>query len=136
MKIGIIGLIIALLLESFVTTLPLTVCVIIFLAATLRRNEVFALAFFSGLFLDIFSFGRIGLSSLYFLICVQLIFLYEKKFELESPHFVFFATLAGAFGYLLISGREIILGTATVAIISGVSFFVFSLKNKKIPSYA
>ena len=136
MRIGILGLIIAVILESFGTSLPLTVCALIFLASTQRRSEVFTLAFIAGLFLDIFTFGRVGLSSLYFILCIQAVFLYDKKFELGAPNFVFFATLISSFGYLLITGRELILTTIIVSIFSTAAFFAFSLKNKKIPSYA
>jgi len=134
-KTAVIVLCLSVILESFVTSLPLTLCLLIFLTVVLRKVEVFALAFFAGFMLDILTFGRIGLSSAFFTLVVYLIFLYEGKFELETPGFIFLTTIVASAIYLFLTGKEILLQTIFITSISAVSFFVFSLRNKKIPSY-
>lgn len=134
-RTAIIVLSLSVVLESFVTSLPLTLCLLIFLTVVLRKVEIFALAFFAGLALDVLTFGRVGLSSAFFTIVVYLIFLYEGKFELETPGFIFLTTVVTCATYLFLTGKEILFQTTFITLISAVSFFVFSLRNKKIPSY-
>src|SRR4029078_5076110 len=137
MGIFLIGLFIAILLESTVTTLPLVLLIILFLTIMNRKNEVFIVAFFAGLLLDVLSLGRVGFSSLYFTIFVFLILLYQRRFEIETINFVAIFSFLGSFFYLLIEGVRFALFQsvfATALVI--ISFLVFKKFNKKAPKYA
>lgn len=137
MGIFLIGLAIAILFESSVTTLPLVLLIVLFMAITSKKNEVFVLAFFAGLILDILSFGRVGFSSLYFTIFVFLIFLYQRKFEIETLNFVTIFSFFGSFFYLLMEGvRFAFFQSLTATALVIVSYMVFRKFNKKLPKYA
>lgn len=128
MKTIIFFLILSILFEASLTTLPLVLVVILFSAVVLRRNIVFALAFISGLFLDLLSLGQLGITSLYLTCFVLIIFLYQKKFEINNLNFILVFTFIGSILYLwLQSANYIILQSITISLISGISFFVYKL---------
>jgi len=133
MKLIILALIIAVFLESTLTTLPLVLLIILFGAVITKQNEMFALAFLTGLFLDIFSFRTIGISSFYFVGFVLGVFLYQKKFEIETLHFVLLSSLIGSFFYLLIQGSShIILESLISCLIISVAFFAYGQNRPAI----
>lgn len=137
MKTIILFLIIAAILESGVTTLPLTLLILVFAGVVTRSNNIFFLAFFAGLALDFLSFRTIGISSIYFVSFVFLIFLYQKKFEIETLHFVIASSLLASFGYLLIQGSDyFVLQSIAVCIIASVSFLIYTATNKKAAKYS
>jgi len=137
MKLIVFFVAMSILLESTLITLPLTFLIILFASVIIRKNEIFALAFFSGLFLDILAFKNVGWSSIFFVIFVFLVFLYQRKFEVETLHFVAITALIGSFIYLFIEGVSFVIVQALVAtFIISASFFIFKKKNKKIFTYA
>lgn len=130
-----IFLAISILLESTLITLPLTLLIIIFASVVIKKNDIFILAFFSGLFLDILRLGTVGLSSAYFVVIVMVIFAYHKKLEITSLHFVLLITLFGVLGYLLLVGvNHIIFQSLVSTMLITISFFVSKKTNKKARS--
>jgi cell shape-determining protein MreD len=124
------------LLESTIVSLPLVFLIILFAAVVLKNNDVFILAFFSGLFLDFLTLGTIGLSGLYFITVVMLIFLYQKKFEIESLNFVTITALMGSLGYLILTHSvsifsEVLFSTFLVFL----AFIFYKKTNKVAPKY-
>jgi hypothetical protein len=95
-------LILSIMLEGTITMLPLTfVCLLCF--TIFRRDaSVLPLAFFAGLFIDIFRVQQIGETSLFYICYLFLILLYKKKYEIYSIPFVMLSTFFGAFFYLLL----------------------------------
>lgn len=137
MILFIFSLILALLLESTVTTLPLVMVMILFLAIVKRSNEVFVIAFFAGLFLDLLTLGRLGISSLYFTIFIFIVYTYQNKFEIETLNFITIFSFFGSLIYLLIQGTGlIILQSIITTIIAAASFAAYKKFNKKAPKYA
>ena len=131
------ALALAILLESTITTLPLVLLLILFLAITRKSNDVFAIAFISGLFLDILSFGTIGLSSLYFVVLVFIVYMYQRRFEIETINFLILFSFFGSLVYLLMDGVRFVLPQsifATLLVIA--SYYMYRRFNKKIPKYA
>ena len=116
-------------LETSVTTLPLVFLVLLSIAVLSKKEWVFALAFLLGIILDTFSFRTIGASSIYFIMFIFLVFLYQRKFEIATKYFVFIASFLGSFGFLLFfsSNNLIILEAVLSAIIGTV---IFSLLQK------
>ncbi len=130
-------LIITILLESSITSLPLVLLVILIGAVTLKKNEIFLLAFLSGMFLDMLTLKTIGVSSLFFVLYVFLIYLYRKKFEIENLGFVIVFSFFGSFLYLIITGSGFALIESIVAtFISATSFYIFQITNKKKVRYS
>lgn len=121
----------SILLESSVTTLPLTLLVLLFAGVATRSNNIFGLAFLSGLALDFLSFRTIGISSIYFVSFVFAIFLYQKKFEIETLHFIAVFSFLGCLGYLFLTGSgPILTQTFFITLINVLSFFIYKLLNK------
>jgi len=137
MIIFLISLFIAILLQSSITTLPLVLLIILFLAVINRTNDVFAVAFFAGLLLDIITMGRIGFSSLFFVIFVFLIFLYQRKFEIETLYFIIIFSFAGSFIYLFLTDvRFVLMQSLFSACLVTFSFIAYKKFNKKLLTYA
>lgn len=99
------ALLIALLLEGTVTTLPLVLIVLLCWTSIRRDANVFSVAFFAGIMLDIVALHTIGQSSLFFTIMIFLVFLYQRKYEINSYPFVVFATFFGSLVFLFITGQ-------------------------------
>ena len=136
MKTIILFLIIAAILESGVTTLPLTLLILVFAGVVTRSNNIFFLAFFAGLALDFLSFRTIGISSIYFVSFVFLIFLYQKKFEIQTLRFIIIFSFLGSLFYLILIGiNNFFIQSVFSAILSSLSFFIFSIFNKKTLKY-
>lgn len=98
-------LIVALMLESSVTTLSLIIPIIVVATVLLKDSIVFLLAFIFGILLDILAFKMVGVSSLFFTFLVFLILMYERKFEIQTPSFIIFSTFLSSFIFLLIFQR-------------------------------
>ena len=136
MKLISLFLAISILLESTLLTLPLTLLIIIFASVVIRKNDVFFLAFISGLFLDILKLGTIGLSSAYFITAVMIVLAYQKKLEVTSMHFISAFALIGSLGYLFLIGVSNIISQALIStLFAAISFFAFKKTNKKAHSY-
>lgn len=133
----ILFLAVSILLESSLMTIPITLLIILFASIYFRKISMFFLAFFAGLFLDILAFKNIGWSSFYFMILVFVIFLYQKKFEVENSHFVLALSFISSFGYLFLMGsNHVILGSLLSCIFTTISFMAYNISNKKEIKYA
>ncbi len=98
------ALFIALLLEGAVTTVPLVLICLLCLLLVKRGPSVFAVAFLAGMFLDILTVKVLGTSSLFFIIFLFLILLYQRKYEINSYPFVAAAAFLGSVLFLLVFG--------------------------------
>ncbi|HSX40098.1 MAG TPA: hypothetical protein VLF68_00645 [Candidatus Saccharimonadales bacterium] len=126
MPVILLLLIAGLVLESTVTTLPLILIILILATVTAKSQSVFALAFVFGLLLDLFAMRTIGVSSIFLLVCIWLIFLYQRKFEIRTYYFVFLSTgIASFFFLMLFSQKDIIPEVLLSSIISIAGFFIF-----------
>lgn len=136
--LSVIMLSFALLFETTLTTIPLVLVSLICLTVIYRENLLFLFAFFFGFLLDLILFKTIGLSSLFFIIFLFLVLLYQRKFEIKTISFVLISTFLGSFLYLFIFSYHdsIILQSVTSAII-GLIIFIFlkKLNNKKISNF-
>lgn len=128
---------ISFLLEITVTTLPLVFLTLLSVSVLNKREWVFALAFALGIVLDIFSFRLIGVSSIFFLTFIFLVFLYQKKFEIATKYFIFIASFIGSFAYLLLffANNLIILEAILSAIIGTVIFSLLQRFEKHKPKF-
>src|SRR5687767_2330100 len=95
--------------EAAVTSLPLIL--IFLLCATIIRRDLtlFPFAFFAGLLLDLLQVRTIGSTSIYFVLCLFLVLLYQKKYEIDSYPFVAAAGFLASFGFLILFGSGNIL---------------------------
>jgi len=99
--LSIILLSLALLLETTLFTIPLVLISLICLTVIYKEDILFLFGFIFGFFLDLILFKTVGLSSLFFVIFLFLILLYQRKFEINTAGFVLVSSFLGSLGYLL-----------------------------------
>jgi len=116
-------LIFAILLEGTITSVPLVLDVLLVVYILKRKSSLFILALISGIVLDVFSVRTLGLSSIFFISFLCIVFLYERKFETTTYPFVFFSSFLGGASYLLIFGYDHVLEQAVVNSIIAVLLF-------------
>lgn len=116
-------LILAIFLEGTVTTLPLVFLCFVILTILLRNLFLFVLAFFGGIFLDAFALRPIGETSIFLLLFVFLMLLYQRKYEINTYSFVFIASFFGALLYLFLFGYQNIYWEAAMSAVFGVLLF-------------
>ena len=117
------ALLIALLLEGTITTLPLVLLVLLCLTIFRRDGIVFPIGFVAGILLDSLTLHTLGMSSLFFTFMFFLIFLYQRKYEITSYPFVAFAAFFGSLGFLLMFGYGILLWQSIISAIAAVILF-------------
>ena len=87
-------------LQSSVTTIPLFFLVLLSFFVLERKEWIFFLAFLGGIVLDVLSFRNIGESSIFFVLFLFLVSLYERKFETATVYFIFVSSLLGSILFL------------------------------------
>jgi len=128
MWIALTLLILGALILSTITTLPFILIVLLCFSVVFKTRWIFVLAFFAGLYLDIIFVRILGQSSIFFIIFIFLLFLYERKFEIQSIPFVFFASFLGSAGYLFMVNSNYIFMQAVVSSIFAVLIFKFLIR--------
>jgi hypothetical protein len=116
-------LIISIFLEGTVTTLPLVLICLVILTIFMRNLFLFILAFLAGIFLDGFALRSIGQASIFLLLIVFLLLLYQRKYEINSYPFVLIASFAGSLAYLLVFGYGNAIGLSVMSSLISVVFF-------------
>lgn len=116
-------LVFSLFLEGAVTNLPLVLVILLCLTIYKRDGSVFPIAFLAGFFLDIQTVQTIGASSLFFVVMVFLILLYQRKYEINSYLFVAMGSFLGSLGYLLLFGYGNWFFSALLSSVVGLLFF-------------
>lgn len=117
-------------LEASVTTLPLVFLTLLCLAILVRKEWIFATAFVAGLVLDALSFRLLGQSSLYFIVYIFLVFLYQRKFEIATKYFIFASSFCGSLGFLLFFSYENALLQSLISSVIAVLIFTVLSKLK------
>jgi|WetSurMetagenome_2_1015567.scaffolds.fasta_scaffold581908_2 cell shape-determining protein MreD len=118
----------ALLLESTVIHLPLILILLLILFVNNKSYNVFILAFFLGLLLDIMTVQRLGTSSLFFLVFLFLVYLYDRKYRIKTLPFVSIAAGIAAFLYTWIITNNIsLIGILISTIISAATFLLYKI---------
>lgn len=131
----IILLFIAILLEGTVTTLPLVLVTLILYSVSSKKVDIFFFAFIAGLLLDVFLVRGTGLTSIFYLCVLLLISLYERKYEIKSPLFVFLVTGLATALYLFIFSRHNIFLQSSISMLLAGGIFRLSkilIKNKGV----
>ena len=117
-----------------ITTLPLVLIVLLCFAVVFEKIWIFPLAFFMGLFLDVFQLRNLGQTSLFFVIFLVIVLLYERKFEIKTKPFVFLSAFVGTFFYLLLFDYDYVLAQAFASSIIAVLLFQFVIPKVKMSS--
>ena len=131
--------VISLILQGSVTTVPLVLILLLNLAIATKKTSVFPVAFVCGLLLDIMLGNPLGQASIFFILLLAVVFLYERKFDIQTFPFIFISSFLGSFAYLILyNGRFILIQSFTSAGISIGLFFLlivadrFHIRSKSI----
>jgi cell shape-determining protein MreD len=117
-------LILALIMQSFLTSIPLVFLVLLSFTVLSKDLVVFPIAFFFGIFLDIFAFQTLGITSAFFITFLFLVLLYQRKFEIATNYFIFSSSFIGSSILLLILGNtHLIIFQAIAASVIGLLIF-------------
>lgn len=126
----------ALLLETSFVQLPLVLLVLLSFIVIYQSEIVFIAGLFFGILLDALLFRAVGITSLFFLIFLSIIFLYQQKFELRTISFVFVFSFFGSISYLLFFGYTNLLVQTCMSSAVGVAIYMFVslLYRRKVSS--
>lgn len=116
-------------LQSFVLPVNLVLILVIVFSLGKKEPESFVWAFLAGLFLDWFSFGQLGRTSLIFVGLDFILKLYRQRFSLDHPVVLGLVLLASYGAYSLLSGREIRLWEVGILLIA---IFLWRFWQKEI----
>ena len=133
--LAIIILILALILESTVTTLPLILISLLCFMVISKDNSLFIAAFIFGLLLDLALFKTPGLSSICLVIFLFLVLLYQNKFEIATNSFILVASFLGSLGFLLVLHyNNLVLFESIVSSLLALLLFIAFKRFTKIDS--
>ncbi len=111
-----------------ITTLPMALIGLLMSYIFYKESWIFFAAFFSGIFLDVITVRTLGESSLFFILFLFLIDLYEKKFEVQTLSFVCLASFLGSLVYLLLFGQSAAFQQAIVTTFLSILFFFITMR--------
>jgi len=125
-------ILVALLFEGTITSLPLVLVALIITATKLRNTDIFLIAFIAGVILDVLLVRPIGQTSVYFLIILFLIFLYERKYEVASSLFVIIATFFSSVVYFIFfQTPQSLIQAVTATVLSFAGFTILQIIAKR-----
>jgi cell shape-determining protein MreD len=124
---------VSLILEASITTIPFVFLVLLVFMVLSRENWLFILAFIFGILLDLIGFRVLGISSIFFIIILFLILLYQSKFEIATNVFILAMSFLGSFSYLFLIGYNdsLLLQAILSSILGLVLFMVVKRANIK-----
>lgn len=131
----------SLILNATLTTVPLSLIALLTLTVTKKKDYVFLLAFVMGVILDITAVRPIGATSLFFVACVFLVLLYDRKYEIDSMPFVMITAFVGSLIFLLAIHAHFVLPQAAlsvpIALVLHLCFrFIYQASRKERNRYA
>ena len=90
--------------EGFVTSVPLVLLSLLTIAVQTKSSRVYVYALLAGCLLDILTGRLLGVTSLVYVVLLSTIFLYQRKYEINSHIFIFFSAMIMSLLYCLIFG--------------------------------
>ena len=116
--------------DDSILQVPFVLLVLFIMSIMYKSEWVFPIGFISGLVLDMLLFRPLGLSSMFFILFLFLVFLYERKFELRSIWFVVMMSCFGSFAYLLFFGNVFLIVQVLFSVgLCVLLFLAFSVFN-------
>src|SRR5882724_4709879 len=113
------------LLEGTVTTLPLVLVFLLCITILKRDGVIFPIAFVAGLLLDLLTVQTVGEKSIFLIVFVFLVLLYQRKYEINSYPFVVFAAFFGSLGFGLLFAIGNVFGQALLsALVASILFMI------------
>lgn len=123
-------IIISLWLETSLTTLPLFLIILSILLILFKQIWIVGIAFIGGIILDIAAMRPVGGTSIFLILWLLLILLYERKYEINSYPFIFVSSLIGTVVYLFIFNNHEIVSQAILNSVAALLIFAILKINK------
>ncbi|HEV2339919.1 MAG TPA: hypothetical protein VGT05_04120 [Patescibacteria group bacterium] len=120
-----IFLVCLLLVQTTLIALPLVLESLIVVAVVFQKEWIIFIAFCIGLLQDMMLLQNLGQSSLFFLFTLGILFLYSRKFEVNTIPFVFFFSLFAISTDLLLFSRGSFLPKLLLATFTTFVMFFF-----------
>ncbi len=99
-------LIISIFVESTFINLPLVFILLVVFCILKKSGYVFLSAFLAGILLDLTAVRFPGTSSIFFLLVLLMIMLYQRKYEINSYPFILVSSFVGTYMYLIIFNKH------------------------------
>lgn len=138
MKVLFISIILffALIFETAFFSLPLVLITVLLLGVLYKEAWIFPVAFGMGILLDLLSFRTVGVSSIFFCVMLGFIYLYQRKFEIQTLPFIAAVSLVVSGFYLLVTTGVFSLWSICFSCILATGFFwgvsFFIQKNYRV----
>ena len=120
----------AVILEGSFISIPFVLLFLLFLTLKNREAWVFIFAFISGLLLDSLYLRDLGATSIFFLVFLFFVTLYERKFEIASLSFVIIASFLGTFIYFSFFGNFFVMQKALFTSFIVILLYKFLIKPR------
>lgn len=128
-------LLLLLFLETSFFSFPLVLGGILLLSVLYKEYWIFLVAFVMGILLDVLMFQVAGGSSLFFTVLLGVLFLYERKYEIQSMPFVtIFTFLASLIYGFIFHEQHVFLEAIGLVFLSGGIFFLLDKLNTSRPA--
>lgn len=124
-------LLVAILLEATVVSLPLAFILLLCYSILNRSGKVFISSFVIGLILDITSIRTLGSTSIYFLLFFAFVLLYQRKYEIRSYPFVIASSFVGSYAYLLLLNDSVSVLQAVISSAFSAAIFAIGKRLRK-----
>lgn len=122
----------AILFEASLFSIPFALPFLLLFFVLHKKPSVFAMAFIIGLILDILHIRPLGMTSLFYLLLLLIVLLYDRKFEVISFPFLIGATVVSVIIYSILFSTPFIFGQ--IFFLSGMTaggFFIYQKFFKK-----
>ena len=126
-----LGILVAIFLQSSFISVPIILPIILTYFIFSKNTKAFFIAFISGILIDIFLLNPIGISSLYFSLALFLVFLYSRKFEIETLPFIGIFTFISSSIYIFIFSNNFLFLKTIICTILSILIYYSYLKIKK-----
>ncbi|MBI2033260.1 MAG: hypothetical protein HYT10_02235 [Candidatus Levybacteria bacterium] len=120
-----IFLLLAILIEATLTTLPLLLLCVLVLYATRRSMWVIGAALIFGILLDVLLVQTVGKTSLFILSMLLIVMLYQRKFEIATYPFIAVTAFITGFLFMVAFGYSQAILAAIVSVL--ISLFLFKI---------
>lgn len=121
-------------LEATVTQVPFTFSTLLILFVMKKSPGIFPAAFFLGVLLDILTLRTIGGTSLFFVLFLFLVYLYDRKYEINTLPFIAVVSFIGAYLFLAIFEKTFDFHQASAGLLFAVLLFVLMKKVTRATS--
>lgn len=119
-------------LESTTHAIPLTLIFLLILFVHKKSADIFVWALVLGLILDILSVQIVGGTSLFYLLFLFFMYLYDRKYEIKTLPFVAIAAFFGSLIYLFIfNNQAIVIRAVESMIVAVMGFMILQYANKE-----